>query len=132
MLAVAWINAGAYDKAVDLLRDDPGRLTDPSLQYTYGLALVRSDHAAEAEEVSSVGCCASMVIRPSVLVVLGEAYAQEGNYDAAISSLAGSPSPEARRAGGRRHPRRDLLEAGTPGGGGGGPPRRALGTARAT
>lgn len=89
MVAVAWFNAGAYGKTVDLLRDDPGRLTDPSLQYTYGLALVRSDHAAEAERVFS------RLLREhgdsaELLVVLGEAHAQEGNYDAAIASLQGA------------------------------------------
>jgi tetratricopeptide (TPR) repeat protein len=42
MLAMAWFNTGDYAKAVPLLRDDPQREANPSLQLTYGVALVRS------------------------------------------------------------------------------------------
>ena len=51
MLAMSWLNTEAYDKAAALLRDDPGRAADPSLEYAYGLALVRSGQAAEAQAV---------------------------------------------------------------------------------
>ena len=39
-------HARAYEKAAELLRDDPELGTDPSLQFAYGLALVKSDRAA--------------------------------------------------------------------------------------
>src|SRR5439155_18524904 len=42
MLAVAYLKAEAYEKASELLRNDPQRASDLSLQYAYGLALVRS------------------------------------------------------------------------------------------
>ena len=48
MLAMAWLNTEAYAKAADLLRDDPERDADPSLQFAYGLALVKSDRGDEA------------------------------------------------------------------------------------
>ena len=51
MLAMAWLNTEDYDKAADLLRDDPERDADPSLQFAYGMALVKSERAAEAEQV---------------------------------------------------------------------------------
>ncbi|HEY2944299.1 MAG TPA: tetratricopeptide repeat protein, partial [Vicinamibacteria bacterium] len=51
MLALAWLNTDAFDKAAELLRDDPGREDDPSLQYVYGLALVRGNRVSEAEPV---------------------------------------------------------------------------------
>jgi len=51
MLAMAWLNTEDYAKAADLLRDDPERDADPSLQFAYGMALVKSERAAEAEQV---------------------------------------------------------------------------------
>ena len=51
MLALSWLNAGGYAQAMELLVDDPGRVTDRSLQYAYGVALVRSGRAAQAETV---------------------------------------------------------------------------------
>jgi tetratricopeptide (TPR) repeat protein len=86
MLAMAWVNTEAYDKAADLLRGDPERNTNSSLQYTYGLALVRSDRAAEAEQVFS------RLLREhgdsaELSVMLGQAYAKEGDYVSAIESL---------------------------------------------
>jgi tetratricopeptide (TPR) repeat protein len=86
MLALAWLNTEKYDKAAELLRDDPGREADPSLQYAYGLALVRSDQAAEAEAVF-----ARLIARhgdsAEIKVVLGQAHAQQGDYDSAIRVL---------------------------------------------
>jgi tetratricopeptide (TPR) repeat protein len=86
MLAMAWLNAEAYEKAVDLLRNDSAREGDPSLQFAYGLALVRGGRAAEAQAVFS------QLLRrhgesPELRVVLGQAYAQEGDYDSAVKSL---------------------------------------------
>jgi tetratricopeptide (TPR) repeat protein len=86
MLALAWLNSGAYPKAVELLAVDPARQELPQLQYAYGLALVRSDRASEAEEVFSQ-LLASHENWPELNVVLGQAYAQQGDYAAAIRTL---------------------------------------------
>src|SRR5262249_4718900 len=45
MLGLAWLNLQAYDKAAELLRGDPERATNPSLEFAYGLALVKTDRA---------------------------------------------------------------------------------------
>jgi tetratricopeptide (TPR) repeat protein len=86
MLAIASLEIEDYDRAATLLANDPERERDASLQYAYGLALVRGDHAAEAEAIFSrlLTDHASM---PELSVVLGHAYAQQGNFDAAIDAL---------------------------------------------
>ena len=86
MLAMAWLNSEAFDKAAELLRDDPEREADASLQFAYGLALVRSDRAREAQPVF-----ARLLARhgdsAEVRVVLGQANAQQGDFEAAIREL---------------------------------------------
>jgi tetratricopeptide (TPR) repeat protein len=86
MLALAWLNTQAYEKAAELLGPDPERASDPSLEYAYGLALVRSGHAAEAEAVF-----ARLLARhgdsPELSVVLGQAHAQQDDYESAIQAL---------------------------------------------
>jgi len=86
MLAITWLNVEDYPKAVELLRDDPARADDPSLQYGYGLALVRSGNAAEAQAVFS-----DLLTRhgesADLAVVLGQAYAQQGDYENAVTTL---------------------------------------------
>jgi tetratricopeptide (TPR) repeat protein len=86
MLALAWLNVHAYDKAADLLRGDPERATDPSLEFAYGLALVKSDRAVEGESVFS-----SLLARhgdsAELSVLLGQANAQMGDFEAAIEAL---------------------------------------------
>ena len=86
MLAIAWLNTEAFDKAAELLRDDPGREGDASLQYAYGLALVRGNRLSEAEPIF-----ARLLARhgdsAELNVLLGQAHAQRGDYDAAIQSL---------------------------------------------
>lgn len=86
MLALAHFNAGAYRPAADLLAVDPGRESDPSLQYTFGLALVRSDRAAEAEAVFT-RLVADHTDRAELHVILGQAHAQQGDFDAAVQAL---------------------------------------------
>ena len=76
MLALAWFNADAFDKAAELLASDPGRDADPSLRYTYGLALIRSDRAAKAEEIFS-RLLAQHSDNAELHVVLGQAHAQQ-------------------------------------------------------
>jgi tetratricopeptide (TPR) repeat protein len=86
MLALAWLETEVYDKAADLLKDDPQRDADPSLQYAYGLALVRSNRAADAERIFS-GLLAAHTDMAELHVVLGQAHAQQGDFNAAIQSL---------------------------------------------
>jgi tetratricopeptide (TPR) repeat protein len=86
MLGVAWLNAEAYDKAVALLVDDPGRQADPQLQLAYGIALVRSDHPKEAEAVFS-SLIAEHGDSPEVNLLLGQANAAQGDFDAAVQAL---------------------------------------------
>jgi tetratricopeptide (TPR) repeat protein len=86
MLALAWVNLEQYAKAVPLLEGDPERTTNPSLQFAYGLALVKSDRGAEAEQafqelVSRHGDSAELS------VLMGQAHAQQGDFDAAVESL---------------------------------------------
>jgi tetratricopeptide (TPR) repeat protein len=86
MLAMARLNAQAYDKAAALLEDEPARRTDPSLQFAYGLALVRSGRASEAEAVFT------RLLREhgdwaEMSVLLGQAHAAQGKYDLAIAAL---------------------------------------------
>jgi tetratricopeptide (TPR) repeat protein len=86
MLAIASLETEDYARAASLLADDPDRERDASLQYTYGLALVRGDRAAEAEAIFT-RLLSDHATTPELSVVLGHAYAQQGNYDAAIDAL---------------------------------------------
>jgi tetratricopeptide (TPR) repeat protein len=86
MLALARLNTEDYAKAADLLRDDPERDADPSLQFAYGMALVKSERAAEAEEVFA------RLLRghgdsAELSVLMGQAHAQQGDFEAALESL---------------------------------------------
>ena len=89
MLAMSWLNVEKYDQAAELLRDDPQRAADPSLEYAYGLALVRGGHGAEAQAVFSK-LLARHGDSPELGVVLGQAYAQQGDYESAVQSLQGA------------------------------------------
>ncbi|OLE81734.1 MAG: hypothetical protein AUF76_12190 [Acidobacteria bacterium 13_1_20CM_2_65_9] len=86
MLAIAYLNTEAYEQSAALLAEDPQRDADPSLQYAYGLALVRCGRAADAETIFS-RLLAEHAARPEVSVVLGHVYAQQGNYEAAVDAL---------------------------------------------
>jgi tetratricopeptide (TPR) repeat protein len=86
MLSTALIETEAYDRAAELLAADPGREDDPSLQYAYGLALVRSGRPAEGERVFSE-LLARHGESAEISVMLGQARAQEGDYKAAIETL---------------------------------------------
>ncbi|MFI5007093.1 MAG: tetratricopeptide repeat protein [Solirubrobacterales bacterium] len=86
LLAMAWLNTETYDKAAELLRDDPERGTNPSLQFAYGLALVKSGRAAEAESIFA-RLLAQNGDSAELSVLLGQAHAQQGDFDSAIESL---------------------------------------------
>jgi tetratricopeptide (TPR) repeat protein len=89
MLALASLNAGSYDKAAELLAPDARRDSDPSLQYAYALALVRSNRAAEAEAVFAQ-LLAHHGTTPELQVLVGQAHAQQGDFESAIASLQGA------------------------------------------
>ena len=86
MLALARFNSHSYEAAAALLRDDPGRATTPSLQYTYAVALVRSGRAAEAEPIFDA-LLAENADWPELNVLLGQAHAQQNDFDEAIRYL---------------------------------------------
>jgi tetratricopeptide (TPR) repeat protein len=86
MLALASLETRAYAKAADLLKDDPQRERDPSLQYAFAMALVRSDRAAEATPLFS-RLIKEHEDSAELSVLLGQAYAQQGDFPAAIEAL---------------------------------------------
>jgi tetratricopeptide (TPR) repeat protein len=86
MLALSCLNTEEFARTVDLLRDDPLKDTDASLQLAYGVALVRSGRAAEAEALFGK-LLAAHADSPELNVVLGQAHAEQGDYDAAVTSL---------------------------------------------
>jgi tetratricopeptide (TPR) repeat protein len=86
MLGLAWLNLQEFRKAADLLADDPARESDPSLAFAYGLALVKSERAAEAEAVFS-RLLARHGDSAELSVMLGQAHAQQGDFDAAVQAL---------------------------------------------
>jgi tetratricopeptide (TPR) repeat protein len=86
MAALAWLETEAYERTVSLLADDSQRAQNPSLQYAYGLALVRSGRAQEAEPVFN-SLLEENDAWPELYVVLGQAAAQLGDYPAAIGAL---------------------------------------------
>lgn len=86
MFALAAFNAEDYHKAAELLRDDPRRSADPSLQYAYGVALVHSNRAEEAELIFTRILNEHPDV-PEVNVVLGQAFAAQGDYEEALKAL---------------------------------------------
>ncbi len=86
MLALAWFNSQSYEQAAELLRDDPGRGANPALDYTYAVALVRSGRAAQAEPVFA-RLLAENADWPELNVLLGQAHAQQDDYEAATKYL---------------------------------------------
>lgn len=86
LLALARFNSDGFVEAAALLKDDPGRDSDPALQFTYGAALVRSGRAAEAESIFA-RLISGHAESAEVHVVLGQAHAAQGDYDQAVASL---------------------------------------------
>jgi tetratricopeptide (TPR) repeat protein len=95
MLATAYLNTQSWEEASTLLRDDPGRANDASLQLAYGLALVRSGRAAEAEPVL-VALAALQGESAELSQLLGEAYRQLGRTEEAERQFAASKRLSAR------------------------------------
>jgi tetratricopeptide (TPR) repeat protein len=86
MLALAAFNVEDYARAVELLGRDPQIKTDPALQYAYGVALVRSGRAEDAERIFARVLTQNPDV-PELNVVLGQAHAAQGDYDGAIASF---------------------------------------------
>lgn len=86
MLALAWFNSEGYERAAELLRDDPERGSNPALEYTYAVALVRSGRATEAEPVFA-RLLAENADWPELNVLLGQAHAQQDDYETAVRYL---------------------------------------------
>jgi tetratricopeptide (TPR) repeat protein len=86
MLALTFLNSDAYEKAAELLATDPQREADAALQYAYALALVRGNRPTEAETVFA-RLLAAHGATPELSVLMGQAYAHQGDYEGAIQSL---------------------------------------------
>ncbi len=86
MLAMAYLESQEHAKAADLLRGDPELERNPSLQFAYGMALVRSNRASEAELVFA-RLFAEHGASADLSVLLGEAYAQQGDFDRATDAF---------------------------------------------
>ena len=86
MLGLAWFQAENYTKAAELLEGDPERESEPSLQFAYAMALVRSDRAEQAKAIFD-RLLARHGDSAELQVVLGQAHAHQGDYPAAIESL---------------------------------------------
>jgi tetratricopeptide (TPR) repeat protein len=86
MLAMTLLDAGEFARAAGLLRDDPGLHADPALLFAYGLALVKSDRAAEAEPIFA-RLLAQSGDSAELSVLVGQAHAQQGDFDAAMTAL---------------------------------------------
>jgi tetratricopeptide (TPR) repeat protein len=86
MLALAWLNTGEFARAADVLRADAGLDADPGLLFAYGLALVKAGRAAEAEPIFA-RLLAAHGDSPELSVLVGQAHAQQGDFDSAITAL---------------------------------------------
>jgi len=86
MLAVACVNTQMWEKAVELLQDDSGREAEPSLEFAYGLALLRSGRPAEAEKVLT-GLISRRGDSAELSLLLGQSQAAQHKHGPAIASL---------------------------------------------
>ncbi len=86
MLALACLETKQFEDAAALLRDDPERDRDPSLAFSYGLALVHSGRAGEASRIFE-RLLALHGDSPELNVVLGQAHAQQGDFEEASRFL---------------------------------------------
>jgi tetratricopeptide (TPR) repeat protein len=86
LLALAHLQTGGFAKAAELLAGDPQRARDPALQYAYALSLVRSDQPEAAQQVFTQ-LLSEHAEWPELHVLLGQAYAGQADFDAAIAAL---------------------------------------------
>lgn len=86
MLALAALDIEDFTRAAQLLSKDPKLPSDPALQYAYGVALVRSGRADDAERIFSRVLSQNPDV-PELNVVLGQAHAARGDYDAAVTAF---------------------------------------------
>ncbi|HTL42919.1 MAG TPA: tetratricopeptide repeat protein [Vicinamibacterales bacterium] len=86
MLALASLNTQAFARAAELLKADPETARNPTLQYAYGVALVHSGQAAQAESLFS-SLLSTHADNPELNVLLGEAHAEQGDFDGAVAAL---------------------------------------------
>lgn len=86
MQALAWVNLEEYGRAAELLASDSLRASDPSLEYTYALSLARSGQPERAKEVFD-RLVRQYATWPELHVLLGQAYAEQEDFESAVDSL---------------------------------------------
>jgi tetratricopeptide (TPR) repeat protein len=86
MLALAWLDSDEPAKAAELLGRIGNRAASPGLQYAYGLALVRSGRPDEAAAIF-LELLRDNGEWPQLNVVLGQAFAAQGDFERATESL---------------------------------------------
>ena len=86
LLALSHLQTGGFAKAAELLAADPQRARDPALQYAYALSLVRSDQPEAAQKIFTQ-LMSEHEEWPELHVLLGQAYAGQADFDAAIAAL---------------------------------------------
>ena len=86
MLALALINTEAWEKAVPLLRDDPERASNASIQLAYGVALARTGRVQDAVEPLEAAARLAPA-QADVRLELGRVYEALGRADQARRSF---------------------------------------------
>jgi predicted Zn-dependent protease len=86
MLAAAYVNTHAWNEAARLLQEDPDRASDQSLEFAYGLALLRAGRPAEAEPVFG-GLVERHGDTAELRLLLGQAQLAQDKYGPALVSL---------------------------------------------
>ena len=100
MLALACFHSGRYERAAELLAGDPGRAQNGPLAYAFGVALLRADRTAEAEEALARAAELSPEdadVRYQLgqaLLKLGRREEAERQFEASRRLLRGEPAGE--------------------------------------
>ena len=131
--AGAWrgCNLESYAKAAELLRRRPGaRERTRRCSSRTASRWCKSDRARGGGGGLLAPRLARTATPPELSVMLGQAHAQQGDFDAAIEALQRALRLKAGRGRGERDPGRDLPAAGQAGGGRGGAARGARGAPR--
>jgi tetratricopeptide (TPR) repeat protein len=84
LLALSCFQSGAYQCAAELLEHDADARSDASLQYALGVSLVKLGDTKRAGEIFGHMLAANRTSAP-LYVMLGDAHAQQGDFDSALT-----------------------------------------------